>query len=197
MAGDRCIKSGREGRVEIATMDTNKDKISKRELSAQKMRRALLMKKIYRFLFAALGLGGIVWLGWYIANLSPVTTIDPAKMCIQHQNLAMHIHPQLRISIKGENVLIPANTGIPSTGCMRPLHAHDATGTVHIEFPFVYEAKLGEFFQIWEKTFNQNCIFDYCNGPEGTVKMRVNGVESNEFENHIMRDRDVIEIFYE
>jgi hypothetical protein len=178
-------------------MDAMKEKISKRELNERRVQRAILMKKAYRILGGVLVLVGIGWLGWYMSTLPPVTTIDVTKMCIQHQNLAMHIHPQLRISIKGENVLIPANTGIPSTGCMRPLHTHDSTGTIHIEFPFLRDAKLGEFFQIWEKTFNQNCIFDYCNGPEGTVKIRVNGVESVEFENVIMHDHDVIEIVYE
>ncbi len=122
---------------------------------------------------------------------------DITKMCIQHQNLSMHIHPRLKIIIKGEERAIPANTGIVSPSCFRPIHIHDDSGTLHLEFPKPRDVRLGEFFLIWGKQFNSNQIFDFKNGPEGKVRVTVNGRENTEFENYIMKDLDQIEIIYE
>ena len=79
---------------------------------------------------------------------------------------------------------------------MRPLHTHDSSGEVHIEGPYARDFTIGEFFQIWNKTFNSTCIFENCIGTESnsTLKMSVNGQESQQFENHIMRDGDEIVI---
>ncbi|MDP2647970.1 MAG: hypothetical protein Q8P35_01880 [Candidatus Yanofskybacteria bacterium] len=141
---------------------------------------------------AIIGAGGF-WLANYAKTLPAP---DPLAICIQHQNLAMHIHPQLSVVIKGEKQVIPAEVGI-SAVCMRPLHTHDDTGTIHVEFPRQYSATVGDFFKIWEKQFNNTCIFDRCNGSEGTVKMLVNGAENTEFEHYVMKDLDNIEIRYE
>ena len=121
---------------------------------------------------------------------------DITGMCVQHQSISMHIHPHLKIVIKGQEQPIPADIGI-TLGCMRPIHTHDATGTLHLEFPNVRDVRLAEFFSIWGKQFSSNQIFDFQNGPEGQVKMLVNGQENMEFENYIMKDLDQIEIIYE
>ncbi|MEK7537165.1 MAG: hypothetical protein AAB584_01860 [Patescibacteria group bacterium] len=122
---------------------------------------------------------------------------DITKICIQHQNLRLHIHPRLKIIIKGQEQLIPANVGIASPSCFRPIHTHDGSGTLHIEFPKARDVRLGEFFLVWEKRFNSNQIFDYQNGAEGQLKMFVNGQENTEFENYIIKDLDEILIIYE
>lgn len=135
---------------------------------------------------------GFIFLGNRQADSQDIT-----KICIQHRNLRMHIHPHLKIVIKGEEEAIPANIGIPSPTCFRPIHTHDDSGTLHIEFPNPRDVRLGEFFLIWGKQFNSNQIFEFTNGPEGKVRMRVNGKENTEFENYIMKDLDQIEIIYE
>ena len=121
---------------------------------------------------------------------------DVTTACVQHTGLGMHIHPNVRIVIKGEEQTIPANIGI-QPGCMRPIHTHDDSGTLHLEFPGEQDVRLGQFFAVWGKTFNKNCIFDRCNSPEGTVKFFVNGQPNEEHENYPMKDGDKIEIRYE
>ncbi len=118
----------------------------------------------------------------------------------------IHWHPHLEIMIKDEKVLIPANIGM-GTGYsnspfydtmmdMTNMHSHDDSGTLHWEVmlhaPTREDLYLGNFFQVWGKTFNENCIFEFCNGPEGSVKMFVNGKQNHDFENYIVRDADEI-----
>lgn len=110
----------------------------------------------------------------------------------------IHWHPQLSIYIKGEQQEIPKNFGIGAVHL--PIHTHDSSGTLHLEMGGVItrdKIKLGNFFQLWGKEFNSNCIFDKCNSRDGAVNITVNGKENKEFENYQMRDGDKIEIRFE
>ncbi|MGB3921880.1 MAG: hypothetical protein WBL19_01175 [Minisyncoccia bacterium] len=124
---------------------------------------------------------------------------------------AVHWHPELSVTIKGEKQPIPANIGIgmqyagypqyDSMMMMANMHTHDDSGMIHwevMEGPVTKdEVTLAVFFGIWGKTFNKDCIFEYCNGAGGTVKMLVNGKENTEFENYVVKDKDKIEIIFD
>ena len=110
----------------------------------------------------------------------------------------LHWHPSLTINILGEMQEIPENVGmVPQE---MPIHTHAKDGIIHLEFAGLVrkdDVKLGKFFQIWGKQFNKDCIFDKCSGPEGNLKMLVNGKENFEFDNYMMLDNDKIEIIFE
>ena len=145
------------------------------------------MKKIILVIAGVL----MVIVGWYFFSKSPTLESDIIAKG------GIHWHPELRITILGNNQEIPANIGIGATH--QPIHTHDNMGVMHLEFPGLVkkdDARLGRFFEIWGKQFNQNCIFDKCVGPDGQLKMFVNGKENFEFENYVMRDGDKIEIVF-
>lgn len=143
------------------------------------------IKKISKAILWALGvvlfLGGG---GWYLAKRG-FFSYDPLGLCVQHTGVGMHIHPHLKIFVKDEEVKIPANVGI-SGGCMRPIHTHDDSGTLHLEFPNVRDVALGDFFKIWERQFDWT-----------KVKIIVNSKENLELQNYIMHDGDKIELFFD
>ncbi|MSR86198.1 hypothetical protein EXS74_02285 [Candidatus Woesearchaeota archaeon] len=112
------------------------------------------------------------------------------------QNVVYHIHPQLNININGEDVVIPTNIGLTS-GIMRPLHTHDTTGEIHVESPCERDFVLGDFFDLWGKTFTSTCILDSCVDENHTLTMYVNGIESTEYRDLILKDKNEIEIIYE
>lgn len=113
----------------------------------------------------------------------------------------LHWHPKLTITIKEKKQEIPANIGIGAVH--QKIHTHDQDakdGVIHMEMQGIVsrdDTKLGNFFRIWRKEFTKTTIFDKTNGPEGKVKMFVNGKENTEFENYLMKDNDNIEIMYE
>lgn len=132
---------------------------------------------------------------WYLSAPSAAPTQDDE---ILSRN-GLHWHSDLSIIIKGEKQGIPKDIGIGTT-IHQSVHTHDADGVIHLEFPGVVnksDTTLGAFFRIWGKTFDQDCIFENCNGAEGTVKFFVNGVENTEWEKYHMQDNDKIEIRYE
>jgi plastocyanin len=133
-------------------------------------------------------LGGIIWLAADSAK-SDDTIVARA---------GIHWHPELSISIKGKQIEIPEGIGLGAVE--HSIHTHDTSGKLHLEFAGVVrkdDIRLKEFFKIWGKKFDSTCIFDSCNGKDGTVKFFVNGKENSEFENYVMHDGDKIEIRYE
>ncbi len=153
-------------------------------------------------MFVVLGgvvLGGIVFLlfgSFANQNNSPSGNSQNPDGVISNNGL--HWHARLAIKIKGENRDIPANMGLGAVH--NPIHTHDSTGEIHYEFGGTVreqDIKLKKFFDAWGKQFSSTCVLDRCNGPEGQVKMLVNGVPNNEFENYIPKNGDNIEIVFE
>jgi len=113
---------------------------------------------------------------------------------------AIHWHPRLAIVINGEQRSVDANlggAGAVHRGGLLPIHTHDTTGTLHMETgrPTAEVVTLEYFFDtIWRKTFNSQCIFEYCNGPEGSLTMTVNGEPNFQFNKYIPKDNDNIVI---
>lgn len=157
-------------------------------------------KKLKNWIIFILILGGIIWLiAW--AAMGAINENKECKTALVndmniggHTNLKLHIHSKLRINIDGKEEVIPANIGI-APGIMRPLHTHDLDNEIHIEGPCPREFKIGEFFQVWNREFSSQCIFDKCI-DKGTLKMSVNGIDNKEFENYLMKDGDNIIIEY-
>lgn len=121
----------------------------------------------------------------------PITDVTTA--CVQHDGVGMHIHPHLKIVINGSERAIPSEIGV-SPGCMRPIHTHDGTGVIHLEFPVTQEVRLGQFFQIWQQPFSQQQILDRTIGAEDVLRVTVNGEETSELENLVLHDKDDIVI---
>lgn len=124
------------------------------------------------------------------------TSREIANQCVNHEGIGMHIHPELRIIIDGQELQVPSNIGV-SSACMKAIHTHDATGKIHIESPIVKDFTLGDFFDVWQQPFNKNELFDKTVDDKHRIVLMVNGVESAEYENLIIRDLDQILIRYE
>ena len=166
------------------------------------MRRALIVIPI------VLGLGLAGWL--YTRPAQTSHNPKPSNSDIVSKD-GIHWHPHLAIYIKGQQQVIPANIGIgqqyssskwyDSMMDMTDFHTHDSSGELHWEVmqgPVTKEhVQLKAFFEVWGKTFNSTQILDAKNGPDGTVRMTVNGHPNTEFENYQVKDKDQIEIRYE
>lgn len=138
-----------------------------------------------------------------LGGLFSAPTIQPAQNkqgiieCIEsHQIAALHIHPVIKIFIDGEPVPIPADVGIEE-GCMREVHTHDDTGTIHVESADVKkEFPLAAFFFVWGKPFNRNQILDKIIDQNRIILMTVNGKPSLEYEGLLLEAGQEIVIQY-
>lgn len=129
---------------------------------------------------------------WYIASRPSL----PEEGIIAKRGL--HWHSQLAIKIRGVEQEVPTNIGLGAVH--NPIHTHEDLGTIHMEMQGLVtedDIRLARFFEVWGKPFSTTCVLDVCNGPDGTLRMLVNGSESAEFGSYIMQDKDKIEIIYE
>ena len=110
------------------------------------------------------------------------------EVCLRdHSQDMLHYHATLSIVIRGENQVIPSDTGV-IPGCMRGIHTHDDTGKLHIETPEAMEARLEHFFQIWEQTFTSTELLDATIGEGESISLTVNGELVENPRNHILED---------
>lgn len=106
-----------------------------------------------------IALTAIVVLGFSIVMESSATT----------NNMLMHNHVSLNVTIGGKPIIVPSSIGITHTGIfadpslfadhsldkygmegMSPLHTHDSSGLIHIESNTVRNYFLGEFLDLWK-----------------------------------------------
>lgn len=136
-------------------------------------------------LIAVAGLLVLIGAAWWSRSLSES---DPNLVARN----GLHWHPRLEIYVKGEKQEIPANVGLGAVHAPMHTHAEDAAqGVIHLEFSGRVakdDLKFGNFFTNWNRDMRSF----------GTgMRMTVNGAESTEYENYILRDKDVIELRYE
>lgn len=128
------------------------------------------------------------------------STRDLALTCLPQEYTVQHIHPALAITINGQKQEIPVNIGIETgagSGCLHPLHIHDASGTIHVESPEPRDYTLGDFFAVWGKAFGPDQILDSKTDSSHKIRMTVNGQDNTEFDKLVMHDKDDIQIIYE
>lgn len=126
---------------------------------------------------------------------SPAIPGDPTlQICITGA-VAEHIHPHLQIVVNGQPIVIPANIGI-SDSCTRPIHTHDASGTIHVESPVSYPFTLHDFFLVWGQPFDSAQILRNHVDSTHTLRMTVNSIPNTQYENYVLQDGDQIVIIY-
>ncbi|MCX6787993.1 MAG: hypothetical protein NT108_02400 [Candidatus Kaiserbacteria bacterium] len=141
-------------------------------------------------------IAGAVALNSNSTALSGRTNREIALACTSDMATQFHIHPHLEILINGEQQSIPANIGV-KPACMNALHTHDASGTLHVESPEKRDFTLGDFFAVWGQTFSKDQVLQSMIGETHHIRVTVNGVEVDTYENTILHDKDRIVISYE
>lgn len=170
------------------------EKTLHREREVSRRHRRRLAVRVGVALVALGVIGFIVWTIMKAPTLSNEGLVSKSEV---------HWHARLDIRVRGEDVVIPANIGIPlgnPTAHPENMHTHAEDRIVHIEkLPPVYEAdlKLGNFFEVWGKEFNARCVVDTCIQDSEEVTLKVNGKENTQFEHYLLRDGDQVEITLE
>jgi hypothetical protein len=143
-----------------------------------------------------------------LTTMTPNTLLASASSSIGTDNirceviehLTFHIHAHLDIFINGKPYTVPAQIGIVPDKCLYWMHTHDDSGVIHIESPEIRNFTVGQFFNIWNKKFNNTQIFDniVSNNKNVTLSVYVNGnkVSSTDYRNIKLNSHDEIAIVY-
>ncbi len=118
--------------------------------------------------------------------------------CEAMESSNFHIHVHLSIFINGQNYRVPALIGI-TNNCLYWLHTHDNTGIIHIESPQKKDFNLGDLFDIWNKKFDNDHLFNYIVNDNNPLSIYINGTETPTETNYrdiVLHAHDVISIIY-
>jgi hypothetical protein len=86
---------------------------------------------------------------------------------------AYHIHALVGVRVDGQLYSPPANIGIGSD-CMYWVHTHNTDAIVHIEAPAEVHPTLGDFLDIWAKTFPDDPLLKDAHDAIAAGKVTVN-----------------------
>lgn len=128
-------------------------------------------------LFVA-ALGALIWSGQREKPLIFFQDTNVACLPNGHQDIEVHIHPELSIFVDGELEIIPANIGIEGV-CMAEIHTHDVSGIIHVETADrqrLSQITLQDFFTVWgEEVEREGFALEIL--QDGELKESVDGVE--------------------
>ena len=138
-------------------------------------------------------------------NVSTDASDEPiplAEQCLDgHSNLAMHIHPWLKLTVRGSDIPIPSSMGIDTSVCpnaMHVLHTHDDTGKLHIETYEPITVNLSLFFAVWNISQLGDTSFDPLFLDMDNVTITIDGVEQTVgMEDVIFEDEISIDIVFD
>lgn len=192
MENFRCNECDKNFDSQLALDMHNKSKHSEKLSKSEPFITPKLKKRIRNWLIFIIILALIFSSFYYLAKKDAEAD---ASLDFEVPKGAIHWHPHLTIRINGIEQSISPNIGIGSVHF--PIHTHEGDGTLHMEnnAPTKKTVTFGYFFEVWERKFSEDCIFDYCN-DKGVLKMYVNGKENFDFGNYFMQDKDEILIEY-
>jgi hypothetical protein len=139
------------------------------------------------------------------ASMSNNAPVINGISCDSMEHFNFHIHAHLDIFIDGSPYAVPSEIGIVSNQCIYWMHTHDDSGIIHIESPTKRTFTLGEFFDIWGKTFDNNRLFDNFveeggnNSNNSSLSVYLNGNRVNnatDYREIMIKSHDEIAIVY-
>jgi hypothetical protein len=179
-------------------------KIQRRKEEKRRMQGELSKKdsNANRAIFAIAGIVIAGAAGFFLLQPAPETgDFETSGLSFPLGNIHWHAAPT--VTICGENVPIPTPRIGGHLGSSL-LHTHD-DAQIHVEGTVSNPSQitLGKFMENIGMKFSQNELLDKKNGNvcfgsgEGKVKLIVNGLENDQFENYVIRDGDQLEMKFE
>lgn len=109
-----------------------------------------------------------------------------------HLKTNVHYHATIEIRQDGELILIPANIGIVGK-CIHPLHTHDNTGLIHMDYSKKVAFTLSDFFDMQGIIMTDNQIGSIKTTDKYTIEIKVNNkIINTNYRNIVLHDKDRI-----
>ena len=143
----------------------------------------------------------VATVAYYTAFSQKSLAIDGIQ-CNTMEHADFHIHAHLDLFINGKSFTVPELIGIkPEDRCLYWLHTHDDSGIIHIESPVKKEFTLGQFFDIWNKKFDNTHLLNYTTNNKSSIMLSVyvNGKKidnKTDFRDIPLNSHDEIAIVY-
>jgi hypothetical protein len=132
------------------------------------------------------------------ALIQPTYEGVPTVPCLDYTKpVLQHFTFSLNILIQGKASPLDHEIGHDAGNCLHEIYVDDASGTVYIRANDVQLFTLGQFFDVWRKTFTEHQIFSYQTTNSHTLSVFINGQKVTTFRETILKPQQEVQIRYE
>lgn len=151
-------------------------------------------------IFSILGLTIILVFSLYLYHLAQVQSTYqglPTVPCLDYTKpVIKEFTFSIRITVEGNNFPLDKTIGHDYGNCLHDIFVNNSSGRVHVKLNNNETFTLGQFFDVWHKTFSRNQIFGYQTDNTHTLQVLVNGRSVNTYRKTILRPNQNIQINY-
>jgi len=104
---------------------------------------------------------------------------------------------RLSITINGKPYTLDSSIGHDYGKCLHTLYTNDSSGKVYVVANDTSTYTLGQFFDVWRKTFNETQIMQYPLTTQDRLEILVNGKKVSTGRNTPLFPNEQIEVIYE
>ena len=135
------------------------------------------MKLMLSAILLLLVIGGSFYF-YHLAQTQPTYVGLPTVPCIDYTKpVVQSFQFSIQITIYGKNYPLEKNIGHDYGNCLHDIFTKDASGIVYVHANDTENFTLGQFFDVWKKTFSQKQIFSYQTNGTHKITVFVNGKE--------------------
>ena len=144
--------------------------------------------------FIALGLSAY----FYSTALTQSTYVAlPTVACIDNtQPIKQNFSLIIAIYISNKKYSLDPTIGHDYGDCLHSIFTNDNSGKVYIKANDTIPLTLGQFFDVWKKTFSKQQIFSYQVTTSHQIKVLVNNIPVNTYRETVLKPNQAITIIY-
>ena len=126
-----------------------------------------------------------------LLGLPEVSCVDP-YLPIKQQFIFF-----MKINIDGANIYLDKNIGHDPGNCLRSIYTNDSSGLVSIESNEYQNYTLNNFFDVWRKNFSKTRLMDKKAENGKIIKVYVNDIQVDTYEDTVIPPNSRITIIYQ
>lgn len=141
---------------------------------------------------------GVAFIFYHFAQTQSSYEGLPTVACLDYtEPIVQSFSFSVAISIKNKPYLLTKPLGHDYGNCLHEIFVNDSSGKVFVKTNKKESFTLGQFFDVWNKTFTQSQIFSYQVSSTDTLLVYVNNKPVSTYRNTIIKPNDQIRIVYE
>lgn len=124
-------------------------------------------------------------------GLPTVPCLDYTKPIVQKFSFTITLH------ILGKSYPIDKMIGHDAGNCLHDIFAKDTSGTIFVETNDTQRFTLGQFFDVWHRTFSKTQLFGYLTDKTHHIQIRVNNKIVNTYRTTVLSPDEAIDVIYQ
>ncbi|HSD98277.1 MAG TPA: hypothetical protein VLB73_01085 [Patescibacteria group bacterium] len=153
--------------------------------------------KVAAGLLCLVGIIGLSLLLYHTALTQSTYDGLPTVPCIDYTKpILQDFHVTLAIQINDKTLQLDPTIGQDYGNCLHDIFTNDSSGVVYVQSNDNQTFSLGQFFDVWKKTFTPQQIFSFQTSSSRHIEVLVNNQKIEAYRNIILKPNQHIIVMY-